>query len=309
MILKNFWRIVDTSKFQFITTILLLSFLLFFLNILVALTVNMYSFSNTLKKKLWVYIYFREWKNKQQTEQIYSKIIKLKTELERNKLVVIFQDKEEAIKWLAEKYPNIIRNFEKYWVGNPIPPTMYINFDNKQEYEFMKKILSKPEYKDIISDFDEIEKNQSFEEQEERISKIIEFANFIIKFYIFLSIVLVVIIIWFILLILKINFYSFYEQVEVEKLIWAFYWQIKFPFIIQAFVMIVVSFIVEIVYSFSLINYLNIYFTDVFDYDIIEIVLKYQWQIGQFLLYEFVGLVLIVIIVSNFFLNRLIKKI
>ncbi len=314
MILKNFTRIIKTTIFQFIATIFLLSFLFFFLTILAGLTIKVADFSHDLKDKLGIYIYFRDGKDTQDSESIFTEIINLENELKSKNLNVQFSNKEEGIKVLSKRFPEIIDNFKKYGLDNPIPHTMYIVFDDEKGYNDMKTILSKPQYKDIVQNLDELGITNSFREQEQRVANTIEFTNFIIKFYIFLSIILVVIIIWFILLLLKLNFFNFYKQLEVEKLIWTFYWQIKIPFVLEALLLVVIAFFINIVYTFFLLRYLNVYFLKVFDYNIFEIVQYNQvivdgLTVSNIILLELWFFVAIVLIASDLFLSWLIRKI
>ncbi len=309
MIIKNFFRLFKTNIIQIFATVFLLSFLVFFLNILITLTINVYWFSNELKGKLWIYLYFKEWNTPSEISKNYSSIINLKTSLENKWIKVKYLSKQEAIKTLSKRLPKIIQNFEKYGIKNPIPPTMYITFKSEREYNIVKKIVENKKYEDILLNLSDIWAKNSFKTQEARISKIIEFSNFMIKFYIFLSIILFVIILWFLVLILKINFYSFKEQIEVEKLIWFSILQIKAPFLLYTLFIILISFILSLMYGGILVNYLNVYFQNVFNFDLIKVINNNLNYIEKWLLTEAWTIIIISIIVSNLFLSRLIKKI
>ena len=309
MIFKNLLRLFKTKIFQILATVFLLSFLIFFLNIFIALTFNINSFSNDLKWKLWVYLYIKEWNTEKEISKSYSLMIDFKTQLEKAGLKVDYLSKDEAIKTLSKRLPNVIKNFERYGIENPIPPTLYITFKSQKEYDTMRKIVDDKKYQDILLNLSDIWDKNSFKEQEKRISKIIEFSNFLINFYIFLSIVLFLIILWFLTLILKLNFYSFSDQIEVEKLLWFTYFQIKLPFLFHTFFIILFSFVFWLVYIASLVYYLNVYFINVFDVNLLNFVGKNIWMIRYWIMFE-VGMVIIIsLVVSNLFLNRLIKKI
>jgi len=309
MIFKNFFRLLKTNVFQVLATIFLLSFLIFFLNILISLTANIYSFSNEIKNKLWVYLYFKEWDTAEQVSKTYNLIMDMQHKLQNAGLKVIYYSKEQWIKTLAKRLPKIIQNFEKYGIENPIPPTMYIIFDSEEQYQIMKKIVTDKKYSSIILNLSDIWGENSFKKQEKRVSQIIEFSNFMIKFYIFLSVVLVFIILWFLILILKVNFYSFYNQIEVEKLIWFSFFQIKLPFLLYTLFIILWAFALGLVYIYLLVNYLNVYFENVLNIDLFKFIWENVRYIQLGLIGEIVGLTLISLLVSNLFLNRLIKKI
>lgn len=309
MIFKNLLRLFKTKAFQILATIFLLSFLIFFLNIFIALTVNIRNFSNEIKWKLWVYLYIKEWDTKEETQKNYSLMINLKDQLVNSWLKVQFLSKEQAIKTLSKRLPKIIKNFKKYGIENPIPPTLYITFKSQKEYNLLKKIISDKKYQDIFLNLSDIWDANSFKKQEERISKIIEFSNFLISFYLFLVIVLFLIILWFLTLILKLDFYSFYNQIEVEKLLWFTYFQIKLPFLLYTFFIILFSIILWISYIEILVYYLNVYFLNVFDFSLINYVKENIQIIKNWILIESFTIVFISLVVSNLFLNRLIKKI
>jgi len=167
----------------------------------------------------------------------------MKTRLEQAGLKVKYLSKEEATKLLSKRLPKIIKNFEKYGIKNPIPPTMYITFSSEEEYKKMREIVLDKKYSDIILNLSDVGTESSFTKQEKRVSKIIEFSSFLIKFYIFLSVVLLFIILWFIILIIRINFYGFYNQIEVEKLLGFTYFQIKLPFLFYTLFVILLSFV------------------------------------------------------------------
>ena len=309
MIFKNFLRLLKTNIIQVLATVFLLSFLIFFLNILLSLTWNVYNFSKEIKWKLWVYLYFKEWDKPQDISETYNLIIDMKTKLENAWLEVKYLSKDEAIKTLSKRLPKIIQNFEKYGIKNPIPPTMYITFNSEKEYQTMKKIVTSPKYANIILNLSDVGTESSFKAQEKRIAKIIEFSNFMINFYIFLSVVLVFIILWFVILILKVNFYSFYWQIEVEKLLWFSYFQIKLPFLLYTLFIILLSFVFALFYIWILVNYLNVYFVNVFDFNLFDMITKNISIIKLSLVWEILFLTLVSLLVSNLFLTRLIKKI
>lgn len=309
MILKNFFRLLKANIFQVLATIFLLSFLIFFLNILIWLTANVYTFSNEIKNKLGVYLYFKEWDTAEQVSKAYNLIIDMQNRLKKAGLKVIYYSKEEGIKTLAKRLPKIVQNFQKYGIENPIPPTMYIIFNSEKEYQIMKKIVTDKKYSWIILNLSDIWGENSFKKQERRISQIIEFSNFMIKFYVFLSVVLIFIILWFLILILKVNFYSFYNQIEVEKLIWFSFFQIKLPFLIYTLFIILGSFVLWFLYIYLLLNYLNVYFENVFDVNLFNIITENLYYIRMWIIIEVFWLTLISLLVSNLFLNRLIRKI
>jgi len=309
MIFKNFIRILKVNVFYTFATVFLLSFLVFFLNILFSLTAWVYSFSQDARNKLGIYLYFKEWDKPEDIQKTYELIIDMKTRLENNWIKVIYLSKEKAIKTLSKRLPKIIQNFEKYGIKNPIPPTMYIIFKSENQYKIVRKIVTDPKYSSIILNISDIWTENSYKKQEQIVSKTIEFTNFLVKFYVFLSVVLVLIILWFIMLILKLSFYNFYAQIEVEKLIWFSYFQIKAPFLLYSLFLILISALISYGYFYILLHYLNDYFLSVFSVNLFELIKQNIYYIKIGILSELIALPFVSLLISNIFLDRLIKKI
>ena len=309
MIFKNFLRLFKTWIFQTIAVILLLSFFIFLQNILLALTVNMYSFSNELKNKLWVYLYFKEWEKLEQVQENRDLMIDLKTNLEKAGLKVQYLSKEKAIKTLSKRLPKLIDNFEKYGIKNPIPPTMYIIFRTSKEYETMSKIVSDQKYKDIILNLSDIWTEKSFKQQESRVKKIISFSNFLTNFYVQISIWLFISILWFLIMAIKINFYSYYAQIEVEKLLWFPYIRIISPFLFYVIFLILLAFAFSMGYLSLLVIKLQDYFISTFDFNLINYLFENIYYIKLGLAGEFGFTLLLSLIVSYILLLRLIRKV
>jgi len=109
----------------------------------------------------------------------------MKSELEQSGMKVQFFSKEDAFQILEDRLPNVIENFEKYGIENPLPPTMYVQFNNEQEYERMKDIVLTHE--DVIVNLDDLESDGfTFSEQERRSANVINLTNFITNFGYFL---------------------------------------------------------------------------------------------------------------------------
>lgn len=305
MILKNLLHNTKISLLQFIWISLIISFLLFFLNLLLGISYNTSNFSQDLKNKLWVYFYIKDEPEKK--DEIYTKVINLKSQLEKDWLHVEFYSKEDALNLLQKRMPEIIKSFNKYWIENPLPPTLYVIFDNKEKYEILKSYMK--DYEDIILNLEELNRWQSFIDQEKRISNIINLTNFMLLFSYFLIWVLIVIIVSILMLIIKLSFYNLYNQIEIEKLLWAFFIQIKFPFYIQIGSILLTAFWLTIIYFSFFFNYLNEYFIKVFSIDLFDYIVSNSKMLVNITFIEIITITLISLLISDVFLNRLIKKV
>ncbi len=303
-ILKDILRVLKAFRLQFVWIWFLISFLVFLLNILFWLSFNINNFTKDIRHKLWIYFYIKDDGDK---DQYYAQTVKLKEELADAGLRVEFYSKEEAFRLLEKRMPDVIKNFEKYGIENPLPPTLYVIFDNNEKYNKLKEIIKK--YKDLVTNTEDIEKGNSYEEQESRIKTVINLSNFIVMFSYFLIFILVMIIIYFLMLIIRITFYNFLNQIEIEKLLWAFYRQIKLPFLSNILFILVVAFALTLLYFSSFLVYLNWYFIKAFSIDLMHYVAVNAGMIFWLISWQIVVIIWITLLISNFFLDRLIKRI
>lgn len=307
MVFKTVLKIIKASLIQFVWIGLLISFLLFFLNILLWISHNLWNFSEDVRHKLGTYFYIREADDQITKDDIYSEVITMIDELEQAWLRVEYYSKDDALQLIEKRFPDVIKNLEKYSLENPLPPTLYVIFDDKQKYEKSQEIISK--YNDIILDFEDSIKGRNFQEQESRVQNIINLSNFVVMFSYFLIFMLGIIIISFLLLVIKITFYNFYKQIEIEKLMWAYYLQIKIPFFFKVALLLSIGFICMFLYFSFFFTYLNTYFVDVFDINIMEYLAVNKMFIYQSILIQYVVFMWLGLLISNIFLSRLIRKV
>lgn len=186
-----------------------------------------HQFTGQLKDRLGMYFYIKE--DTTQTNEIYKKVIAMKDELETQWLKVMFSSKDDALAFLQKKIPDVVSNFEKFGIDNPLPATLYVMFDSDSKYESLKTIIIKN--KDIILNTKDIDAWSTLKQQENRVLTIINMSNFIVWFsYIIIAIILLMILsfLWFLL---KNVFHTFHRELEIKKTLWATYHQIIQGFI------------------------------------------------------------------------------
>ena len=137
-----------------------------------------------------MYFYIKE--DTTQTNEIYKRVINLKDELEANGLKVMFSSKDDALAFLQKKIPDVVSNFQKFGIDNPLPATLYVMFDSDSKYEALKTIILKN--KDIILNTKDIDSGSTLKQQENRVLTIINLSNFIVWLsYIIITILLAII--------------------------------------------------------------------------------------------------------------------
>lgn len=278
MMLKNWWHMIKASWFQAISGILIISFLLFFWNILLLVSHQVAVSADQVQKKLWVYFYLSE--GGKAKDEVYALVIDMIDEMKQKWLDVTFYSKEDAFDVLEKKLPNVIGNLQQYGIQNPLPPTLYVLFDNQEEYDALKKIVL--DYESIIINLDDTLWWLSFSQQERRVAQVINMMNSFQYLLYFLIAIIILIIISFLLYAIRLNFFRFQKQIEVEKLLGAPYGHIMSPFLFYIIFTLFIAFWLNFSYLWGILLWLNTYFLDVFSKSIYTIlpakILLIQWS-------------------------------
>lgn len=153
-------------------------------------------FTGELKDRLGMYFYIKD--NIETSSlsgsdtQIYKRVISLKDELESQGLKVMFSSKDDALSFLEKKIPDVVDNFQRFGIENPLPSTLYVMFDSDSKYESLKTIIIKN--KDIILNTKDIESGSTLKQQENRVLTIINLSNFVVGLsYVIITILLLII--------------------------------------------------------------------------------------------------------------------
>lgn len=282
-------------------------FLLFLLNIFLWISLYANQFTGQLKDRLGMYFYIKDVAVDQisGSDEIYKRVISLKDELESKWLKVMFSSKDDALAFLQKKIPDVVSNFQKFGIQNPLPATLYVMFDNDSKYEALKTIILKN--KDIILNTKDLDTGSTLKQQENRVLTIINLSNFVVWLSYVIIAILFAIILSFLGFLLKNIFHAFHRELEVKKILWATYNQI-----IQGFVALtvnVLSFSFLICLALLLISWItiNYYIYALFDVTLWSVFSNVALIIGIFIA-EIVIVAGAGFIFSYFFARALNKK-
>ena len=139
-------HLLKTSWTNVFGVSIFIGFLLFLLNIFLGVSLYTNQFTGELKDRLGMYFYIKEISDNE--TETYKRVIGLKDELESKGLKVMFSSKDDALAFLEKKIPDVVSNFQKFGIDNPLPSTLYVMFDSDSKYEALKTIILKN--KDII---------------------------------------------------------------------------------------------------------------------------------------------------------------
>lgn len=302
--LSNLKALVFGNLVQFLGISVLLWLLIYLLNILVGISFGINQFADDVKSKLGIYFYIKDIPD--QKDQIYSKLINMQQDLDANGISWKFYDKEVAYDTLNKKIPDIVKTFGKYGITNPLPATLYILVNDLPQYETTKKVIWK--YQDIIINNEDINQNKSYQEQRQRVINIINLSDFVTILSYILVWFIIVLTIVFVLFIIRFKFASFRKIVEIEKLVWSSYRQIKKPFLIDVLLITVIWFLIGIWLIFATQVYIDWYISALFNTTVNQLT-NITSYVYIYIFVEFIFLVLLIQLASNYFVHRLIKKI
>jgi len=125
-----------------------------------------------------MYFYIKETPG--QEDATYQRVIALQHDLQEQNLKNMFSSKEDAMKLLSSKIPQLSIQFSALNMENPLPSTLYVMFGSTREYQQLKTIILT--YKDIILNTKELDQGVSLQDQELKNLTIINLVSFVGSF-------------------------------------------------------------------------------------------------------------------------------
>ncbi|AHB41223.1 hypothetical protein P148_SR1C00001G0428 [candidate division SR1 bacterium RAAC1_SR1_1] len=227
LVKQDIYHMIKYHWKQLLGVGILVGFLLFLLNIFIGISSYTNSFSDTLRDKLGIYFYIKE---TPETQDItYKKIIDLQNDLQKKGLKVMFSSKDDAMKFLENKLPEISKNFEEFGMENPLPATLYVMFTSHKEYELLKTTIL--QYKDIILNVKDISEGKTIQEQENRILNIIDINNLIVVLSVIIVLFLIMVIFTFLGYQTSFMFQYLKKNIEIKNLLGGSYFDIIKEFV------------------------------------------------------------------------------
>ncbi|MFA7717944.1 MAG: hypothetical protein WC875_04480 [Candidatus Absconditabacterales bacterium] len=246
---------------------ILIGFLLFLLNIFLGVSLYAHNFSGELKDKLGMYFYIKE--TSDQEDATYKKIILMKDELESKGLKVMYSSKDDALSFLQKKIPNVVDNFQKFGIDNPLPATLYVMFSTDNQYTTLKSVILKN--KDIILNTQDVDSASTIKQQENRILTIINLSNFIITTSYCIIALILIVVLSFLTFLLRNIFGTLHKEFEVKKLLGASHLDVTKSFVMVTLDVIIIAFLICFALLFLSGIILNFYLNALFGISILEL--------------------------------------
>lgn len=260
---------------QFIVALFLIVCLLLLVHILLLWARNAQRISSQVQQQLWVFVYLRD--------DAGQEAVKFVEELQQAWLQTTFFSKDDAFRILAKKLPNILDSLEKYGINNPLPPTIYIVYQNQEQYEAMKSVVSR--FSNTISTSDNLWLNVSFQEQTWRASKLVTMMQIVVSIASILIGWVIVMIGMIVSYIVTTLFFRFQQQVEITSLLWWSRFTILRPFVIIVLGILFVSRLLTISFSRLIIEKIDTYFVSLLESSFKQMYMP-SWKQGRWILWE-----------------------
>lgn len=300
---SNAFYIIKKNIPQFLGVGVLVWFLIFLLNLLMVVSYGSQKAADEIQNKLWLYLYVKE--DATNKDQIYSRVIDMKEKLNQMGIKAEYTSKDDAIKQIAQKIPGVVSSFQEYGIGNPLPATLYVTFDGVEQFNKVKDVVRL--YEDIISNKDAASNVQNVQQQEKRVLDIISFSDIIVWVSYFLVAMLILIIFTFLLYVIRIKYYSYNKTIEIWKLIWAKYSQIKLPFIISMQAILSSWFLLAFLLCVIWFYWFSNYTSKIFGSSVWVLVWKDLSFISLSFVFQYITMLILAYIIGNIFLDRLLK--
>lgn len=255
--IKNILR----NKFLSFSSILILTLLMFFINILLVVHNVSFKLIDSINSKLTISLYLSE---EYDANSIEVKGLKEDITNNFNEIEYIYKNKETVLKELQQKDPELVKIIEK---DNPLPETISIQNIKISEYDALNRIIENKLF--ILSNIDN-ETNDHFSHytlQYKRITKIINVLN-ILQIWLYIVIWVFIVSIFIIIYSIIGNFIYYYRhEISITRLVWWSKVFIYWPFSLQWMIYSIISFLINIFIFILFVKNLELLFIDSYSSD------------------------------------------
>ncbi len=256
-ILKYAVKNILRNKFLSISSILVLTLLIFFINILFVLHNVTLKVMNSINDKLTISLYLKDTYDKNSTETLG-----LLNDISRDfpNIKIDFKSKDQVMEELKKKDEELIRILNSDWV-NPLPATISISNIKLNDYEWLDSIIEKRMFIFIDSNKDAKNNVSNYRDQYDNIIKVIHTIK-TLQMWLYFIIGVFVISIFVIVYSIISNFIFYYrDEIYITKLVWGSNIFIYWPFSLQWVIYVLLSFTFSIALFLLLLQNINFLFS------------------------------------------------
>ena len=259
--IKNIFR----NKFLSISSILVLTLLVFFINLLLVIQNISFKLIDTVNEKMTVSLYLQDEydKNSEPVILLINSIEDLKEWIE-----VQYKTKDDVLEEIRQKDPELVRILERQ---NPLPETIELSSIPIESWWKVNSIIeskiflfSKEENKDWLKNT-----KKSFSEYSSQYEKIENVTKYlvILRISLYIMIALFLLSIWVIIYSIIWNFVFYYkDEIYITRLVWWSKFFIYWPFSFQGMIYAVASFAMWILIFYLWVNLTNFLLKESYDF-------------------------------------------
>lgn len=217
--------------------------------------------SDQVREKLGIYLYLDD--AAEMESLVTAEALDIVQKLTELGIESQYYTKEDAFSILKKKLPEVTADLEKYGISNPLPPTLYIIFDNEDQWNQVRNIVM--EYKEIIQNSQDIDSTWfSFSEQERRVVDVLNVISIARMSTMFLLMVLGAIVVALLLFLIETIYQRMYSDVEVKVLSGIPYRRISLPFLMVGISVFLLGYLIHALILWSSFYFVEPYITRIF---------------------------------------------
>lgn len=256
---KNILR----NKFLSFSSVLVLTLLMFFINILVILHDVSFKLIDSINSKLTISLYLNDEYTKTSVEVIdmISDIKKIGWWLKGDKWInVVYKSKDDILEDMRVKEPWLVKILER---NNPLPDTIVLSNIDLDQYTALNQIIENKMY--ILSK--EKTDREYFANYSSQYEKIINITNILDILQLWLYVIIAIFLVSISIIIYSViwNFIYYYrDEIYITRLVWWSREFIYWPFVIQWWIYSFVAFMLSLFIFVLILNNINVIFVDVY---------------------------------------------
>lgn len=256
------------NTFLSLSSILILTLLMFFINILIVIHGVSFRIIDEINDRLTISLYLKD-----EYDQNSLEVLGLKNDLRQSipSIEIIYKNKDDVLEEIRARDPELVNILE---LQNPLPETITLENIPLQEYQRLNTLIEKRMYILLEQTAWETEEYfSSYARQFERISTVIQVLN-ILQVWLYVIIVTFIISIAIIVYSIIGNFIYYYrDEIYITRLVWGSKFFLSGPFTVQALLYVGISFILSTILFVLLVTNISYVF------ELTELHEVYPWNI------------------------------
>jgi cell division transport system permease protein len=266
--IKNILR----NKFLSLSSVLVLTLLMFFINILIILHDVSFKLIESVSSKLSISLYIdsKYDKNSLEVTDLMNSIWSL-----HDNIQVEYKTKDVILDDLRKREPDLVQILER---SNPLPDTIILSNIGIQYYEAVNNLIQPTKY--ILSTYSDDQTHFShYWSQYEKIKSILSVLE-ILTVWLYIIIAVFVLSIFIITYSIIWNFiYYFKDEIYITRLVWGSKKFIYGPFVLQWMIYSFISFVLSFIVFLILLKNVNNAFAEFYTFQASYIILFLEWII------------------------------